>query len=354
MPLRKIIVLCYLLLVTCSLAIAQTLSLDEAIRALGGPDRVEFRWDPFFASGVFSSGGYEAAFASGQRGEAGAVLLDHREVLTLPLPYLERGEIVFPEFFISQVRHTFDRYVDENLNSFRIAAIIIDPGHGGRDSGAAWDYRIGGRTVKIMEKDIVLDVSMRLHALLAASFPDKRLYLTRSADINKTLEERTEMANSVNLAENEAAIFISVHANSSFNRQARGFEVWYLTPSYRRDLIDHSRFTESQEIIPILNSMLEEGLTTDSILLANSILARIDESVGAQSPNRGLKAYDWFVVRNARMASVLVELGFVSNESEAILMSSEAYLKKLSEALYKGIADFISFFERTGGLAVLQ
>jgi len=60
------------------------------------------------------------------------------------------------------------------------------------------------------------------------------------------------------------------------------------------------------------------------------------------------------VVRNARMPSVLVELGFVTNETDALLMNNEGYLKNLSDALYKGISDFIAFFERAGGFTTLQ
>jgi N-acetylmuramoyl-L-alanine amidase len=163
------------------------------------------------------------------------------------------------------------------------------------------------------------------------------------------------MANSLSLKDNEAAIFISVHLNSSLsNRNARGYEVWYLSPNYRRELIDRSKYTDSKDVISILNSMLEEEITTESILLANSILKRLDESAVASSPNRGLKADDLFVVRKARMPSVLVELGFLSNREEALLMNDDAYLKDLSEALYKGISDFIAFFERPGGFAALR
>ena len=106
--------------------------------------------------------------------------------------------------------------------------------------------------------------------------------------------------------------------------------------------------------MPILNSMLEEELTTESILLANSILKRLGETVGDKLPSRGIKAEEWFVVRNAHMPSVLVELGFVSNQTDALLLNDDTHLKNLSDALYKGITDFVSFFERAGGFTALQ
>jgi N-acetylmuramoyl-L-alanine amidase len=325
------------------------LSLEETLSAFGEMGEAELRWDPFFASGTLSVGQYQAAFVSGRVGESGAVLLDRRDVLTLPLPFLENGNLMFPEIFVSELRNTFSRYVERDRSRFRIAAIIIDPGHGGRDSGAVGEHVIQGQPLRLLEKDITLNVSRQLHALLTASFPDKQVFLTRTGDTNPGLDERVALANSVPMAPNEAAIYVSVHANASFNREARGYEVWYLSPGFRRDLIDRSSFTDSQEIIPILNSMLEEQLTTESVILANAILGRLGENVGDVSPSRGLRAAEWFVVRNARMPSVLVELGFLTNEGEALLLSNEAYLKKLTEALYKGISDFIAFFERAGG-----
>ena len=352
----KKLFLCILLIAHCSLFIgAQTLSLDETLEALGGAANVQFRWDPFFASGTITSGRYEASFRSGNAGETGTVLLDRREVLTLPLPYLERGVLRFPHTFVTEVRNTFARYSEESLSRFRIGAIIIDPGHGGRDPGTVWTYEVDGRPITIMEKDIVLNVSRLLYASLSASFPDRQILLTRRGDYLPTREDRVRTANSVPLAPNEMAIFISVHANSSLsNRNARGFEVWYLNPNHRRNVLDRSQRSESAEVISILNTMMEEQLTTLSILMANNILRRMDETVGHISPNRGLKAHNWFQVRDALVPSVLVELGFVSNREEALLMTDPAYLRKLSDALYKGISDFVRFFERTGGLAAAQ
>ena len=333
---------------------SQTFGLDDALKTLGGSAGADFRWDPFFSAGTIISGRHEAAFDSGKPGETGAVLLDHRDVMYLPLPYLENGDIRFPEIFVSQVKNSFSRYAEEDRNRFRIAAIIIDPGHGGKDPGAIGTHSVQGRALRSVEKDITLKTARMLYASLSAAYPDKRVILTRQGDTFPSLDERVSMANSVPLAENEAAIYISVHANASFNKTARGYEVWYLSPGYRREVIDRDKYADSMEVLPILNSMLEEELTTESILIARSILKRIDEAVGKQIPSRGLKAEEWFVVRNARMPSVLVELGFVTNETDAVLMSDDAYLKNLSDALYKGISDFIAFFERSGGFTTLQ
>ena len=101
---------------------------------------------------------------------------------------------------------------------------------------------------------------------------------------------------------------------------------------------------EAEEIRGILNDMKDEEFTTESILLATSILSGLDQAVGAESKNLGLKEESWFVVRNAKMPSVLVELGFVTNVGEAIRLSDPAYLRRLAMGLYNGVAGFIEQF----------
>jgi N-acetylmuramoyl-L-alanine amidase len=342
----------FLLFFAANSLFAQSFTLDDTLKNLG---QAELRWDPFLASGVFSAGGHNAAFSSGSQGETGPVLFDNREILDLPLPYVDQGGILrFPGGFVDRVKNAFSHYAEEDKNRFRIAAIIVDPGHGGKDDGAVGNHVINGKPLKSVEKEITLKVSLLLHARLAAAFPGKRVLLTRDSDTFPSLEDRVALANSVPLKDNEAAIYISIHANASFNKAARGYEVWYLSPGYRRELIDKSKYADSQEVIPILNSMIEEEITTESILVARSILGYFDSDFGKIMPSRGLKAEEWFVVRNARMPSVLVELGFVTNEADAVYMSDAAHLKDLSEALYKGIIDFVALFERTGGFTASQ
>jgi N-acetylmuramoyl-L-alanine amidase len=264
--------------------------------------------------------------------------------------------LYFPEEFINLAEQVlFPRAeappVREEGPSFRIAAIIVDPGHGGKDPGAIGRFSRGGSAWSSVEKDITLKVSRELHALLSRTYPDKRILLTRDRDVFPSLQERVDRANSVPLGEQEAVIFVSVHANASLNRQVRGFEVWYLDPNYRRELIDKSKYGESAII---LNSMLEEEFTTESILMGQNILSRMEEALGDLIPNRGLKAEKWFVVRNAQMPAVLVELAFVTNEEDALIMADEGYLKQFATAIYKGITDFVGAFERTGGFTAIQ
>jgi N-acetylmuramoyl-L-alanine amidase len=326
-------------------AAPSALTLEETLSVLGA----ELRWDPLFRSGALSAAGHSLAFQTGDAGVQGPVILDNREVFTLPAPYLEGGTLRFPGGFVSAVKKTLDEYLQQDRSRLRIAAIIVDPGHGGKDSGASGTHTVNGRTFTLLEKDLNLRVSRDLHTLLRSAYPDKQVLLTRSDDTIPSLEDRVVIANSVPLRDNEAIIYISIHANASFAKSARGYEVWYLSPETRRTLIDESKYGDFMEVGHILNDMMEEEFTTESITMAQLILNQFKETLGPLSPSRGIKAEDWYVVKNARMPSVLVELGFVTNETEALLMTDETYLKKLSQALYKGITQFVTVFERSGG-----
>jgi N-acetylmuramoyl-L-alanine amidase len=311
-------------------------------------------WDSFFQSGVLENDGHNVVFYAGTRGARDIVLFDSREFLTLPVPFNADGNLFFPEEFVAAVKKNLDKSRQEDATRFRIAAIVVDPGHGGKDNGASGEHTINGQKVKAVEKDITLAVSLDLYEKLKSGFPDKRILITRSGDTYPTLEDRVAKAHAIPLKANEAVIYISIHANASFNKSARGFEVWYLDPEHKREVLDKAKFSGQQEIIPILNDMLAEEYDRESIEMARSIARRFSESFGKELPFRGLKAEEWFVVRKARMPSVLVELGFVSNAEDAALMLSDRGLTKFSNSIYKGIMDFVSNFERSGGFIAFQ
>jgi N-acetylmuramoyl-L-alanine amidase len=281
-----------------------------------------------------------------REGETGYLVFDNRELFNVPLPYNNNGNLVFPEAFVDTLRNTFTRLHGNDASRFHIAAIVIDPGHGGKDSGAVGNLTINGKNTQIYEKDIVLKAGLTLRDLLNQTYPDKRILMTRDTDVYLTLEQRSDMANAVTVRENEAVIFISIHANWGANSNARGYEVWHITSGYRRRLLDPSQHNYSTDISAILNAMLEEEYTTESILLADSILVSLMQTFGNSLPSRGRKANDWFVVRNSRMPAVLVELGFVSNQQDAVLMTSNEGLQQFALSLYNGITNFIGIFER--------
>lgn len=346
----KRFVLLALLALAAVLVQAEDLSMDAALNELGA----RLRWDPLARTGALELASHRLVFRALAAPTSAISILDGTEIVRASSPYLSEGGLLFPRDFVDAVRASVGRAKDQERSKFRIAAILVDPGHGGKDTGAVGTHVIDGKTVKIVEKDIALQVALDYHEKLAAAYPDKRVLLTRTGDTYPTLEERVAVAHSVPLADNEAILFVSIHANASFNKKARGYEVWYLSPEYRRTVIDADRYAESTEVLPILNAMMEEEFTTESIMIARSILSRLDKAIGAYGPSRGIKAEEWFVVRNARMPSVLVELGFVTNPEDGKLLADPSYLRKLSGALYSGTTDFVAAFERSGGFTAVR
>ena len=326
------------------------LSLDEVLTKLDAT----LRWDPLSAIGALEVPGHRVVFIADRNpsempGTLRPVLFDGTVLMLLQPPLLENGELSFPVAFTATVADVFSQAREDERSRYRVAAILIDPGHGGKDPGATGSHLIAGKRIELTEKDLVLDVALDLYRKLAVTYPDKRVLLTRDSDTFPSLEDRVAIANSVKLAENEAIVFVSIHANASFNRKARGYEVWYLSPEYRRTVIDAERYADSSDVLPILNAMLEEEFTMESIMIAKHIMNGFDRFIRARSPSRGIKAEEWFVVRKARMPSVLIELGFVTNQDDAVLLSDKSYLRNLSDAIYSGIKDFVNEFEKSGG-----
>ena len=305
-------------------------------------------WDPLTYTGFLEREGHWAAFKL----DFPWILLDGAQLLRSPAVKLKDGIPFLSAASLAALDEWFTRKAEEKATQFHIAAILIDPGHGGKDPGAVGEHVLEGKKRRIVEKDISLAVAQRIRDRLKERWPDRKILMTRDSDIYPTLEERVDKANTVQLGKNEAVIYVSIHANASFNKNARGFEVWYLNPEYRRKLVDgEGAAGTDKEILPILNLMLEEEFTTESVLLAKRILDNLGAMIGAVSPSRGLRAEEWFVVRNAKMPSVLVELGFVTNALDALLLGQEDHLRKLGDGIYTGIVDFVEYFENRKGSA---
>ena len=260
------------------------------------------------------------------------------------------SRLEIPREAMASISAWFSERAAERASRFSIAAILIDPGHGGKDSGAIAEFGSGKERLRVLEKDIVLSIAGDVYSRLRDRWPDKRILITRSDDTYPSLDARVGMANDISLGINEAIIYVSIHANASFNKSASGYEVWYLNPDYRRTVVD-SRKSEGvdEHVLPILNAMLEEEYTTESIFLARSILGGLKSGLGDIVVNRGLREEEWFVVRNAKMPSVLVEVGFVTNEAEARKLSDTGHLRKLGDGIYNGIVDFVDYFEHRKG-----
>ncbi len=308
-------------------------------------ERTEARlqWDPYRGQGALVRGTDVLAFSL----SSNAALVNFRQSVAVPAARREGGELRFTRDFLDLALRVFPPPPQRR----RIAAFFIDPGHGGKDPGALG--RIGGgdaESREIREKDVVLDVALRLKDLLEREYPDREIVVSRETDIYLTLEERTNVANSITTGPNETVLFLSIHANASLNRNATGFEVWFLPPEFRRkDLVNPERTgVDDPDVLTILNTMREEEITIESILLARNVLTGMESRIGGRSPNRGLREESWYVVRNAKMPSILVEVGFVTNPTEADLLSRGPYLQDLSEGIYTGLRNFVQQYEELG------
>lgn len=322
------------------------LDLDTVLERLDG----RLDWEPVSMTGVISIGADRISFRVGD--SAGVSLLNGEEILYGPQPWLEAGALRFPVDWVRALEaHRARAARDLSPTPFRVQAILIDPGHGGKDPGAVASHTIDGKKRVLQEKDVVLSVARDLHARLKAAYPDKRVLLTRTGDTYPSLDERVRIANGIPLDTNEAIIYVSIHCNASFNTAARGYEVWYLSPEYRRDLVSDRVAEDNDEILPILNDMLEEEFTTESVIIARNMLHYFDLYFKGKTKSRGLKAAEWFVVRNAKMPSVLVELGFLTNEQDARLFLDQTHLQRFGEALYSAVSDYVRSFEHSTGEA---
>ncbi|MBO4640482.1 MAG: N-acetylmuramoyl-L-alanine amidase [Treponema sp.] len=330
-----------LLLVIFSLVSTLFAVNDISLMDKAKQEGITLYWDSLSETGMLEKDGHQITF----RKDESIVMLDSVRFEVTDAPEIKNNKIYVSQKFMNDTDKMFK---ENNSTMFKVGAILIDAGHGGKDPGALKTYKINGKDVTIQEKDINLKVAKLLGERLKTAYPDKQIILTRDKDVFLTLQERTEIANNVKVKEDEAVLFISVHVNSSLNKTSSGYEVWYLSPGYRRTVLDKSS-TDDTSLFPILNSMLEEEYTTESIMIAKFIMDGLQSQIGDQSKARGIKAEEWFVVKNSNMPSVLIELGFVSNEKEALLLNNDTYLKKAALGIYNGIAAFITHFERSKG-----
>ncbi len=338
---RKAVFLVVFLLLFPLSAESEYVALNELLRETGA--RLE--WEPLRETGRIKLGSEVVAFKIG----VPFVLLGYEQIMyTAPITS-RAGGVYLPGDTAEKIIKYLSR-LGLKADVPNVAVIFIDPGHGGKDPGANYIFSTKDGEIDVREKDIVLDVSRRLKKLLQDSYPSKKILVSRDTDSFLELEERSEMANNIALRDNEAIVFISIHANAAFKKTTKGFEVWILPPEYQRELIDASELdNSSRDILPILNSMREIEYSTESILLAQEILTGLEERIGHLSPNRGLREEEWFVVRNSKMPAVLIELGFITNLEEALNMLEEVYLQKLAEGIYNGVNRFIDQFETSRG-----
>ena len=227
-----------------------------------------------------------------------------------------------------------------------VRVVFIDAGHGGADPGA-----LGPDGIR--EKTVALGIANRIAAILGRE-PRLEVHTTREDDTFVELWERGEIA--TRAIGERPGVFISIHANSfPTRRAARGFETYFLSEART----EHERRVAAIENAPLsfqgqsvdvedqpdLDFILRELENLDhqhwSALLAQMVQDELDDF--HPGPNRGVKQGVLAVLTNALMPSVLVEVGYLSNEDEARLLGEEAFQQNAAEAVAEAV---MTFFER--------
>jgi N-acetylmuramoyl-L-alanine amidase len=220
----------------------------------------------------------------------------------------------------------------------KVGRVVLDPGHGGHDTGTIGP---GG----LREKDLVLDVSKRLGALIEERMGSEVVY-TRSDDTFIPLGQRTAIAN-----DKHADLFLSIHANSSTLRTAAGVETFYLSFTASRSALETAARENagSEKTIYELEDLLKKIALRDKVDESREFAERLQSSlysvstkINTKSKDRGVKKAPFVVLIGAQMPSVLAEIGFVSNSRDEALMRRPEYRQRLAEALYKGLASYAS------------
>jgi N-acetylmuramoyl-L-alanine amidase len=230
-----------------------------------------------------------------------------------------------------------------------ISRVVIDAGHGGHDPGA--------KGKGLTEADLTLDIALRLEKLLLKQ-PGVEVVQTRRTNTYVALEERTEIAN-----RSGADLFLSIHANASTDRRARGVETYFLSfaPDAAAEAIaarENAASTRQMRQLPdILKAIAFNNKVDESRDLARMVQQALYSGVRKSDRkvrNLGVKRAPFLVLVGADMPSVLTEISFLTNQQDAGLLATEKYRQQIAEALLAGITRYQQSLKKTTSVATKQ
>jgi N-acetylmuramoyl-L-alanine amidase len=246
--------------------------------------------------------------------------------------------LIFICFSISISAYSFNgkSFIYPEKDDKRVNIVVIDPGHGGKDFGAS----VG----KAKEKDIVLDVALRLGESIKASYPEIKVIYTRDKDVFIPLYDRAKIAN-----KNKADVFISIHVNGTENSTAQGTETFVLGEHRSKDNFEVEKKENSVILLEDDYTTTYEGydpnspesnimfLAIQSEYLEQSIMlaSEVQEQFRlAKRGDRSVKQAGFIVLHQTTMPSVLIELGFISHPNERNYLLSEHGKSTLSASIF--------------------
>jgi N-acetylmuramoyl-L-alanine amidase len=227
----------------------------------------------------------------------------------------------------------------------KIGRIVIDAGHGGHDTGT-----IG--PTGLMEKDLCLDVALRLGKIIQQRLPSADVVFTRSDDTFIPLEERTHIANAA-----KADMFISIHGNSSPDTAARGIETYYLNLKGSAEAMEVAarENATSEQGIHELEDLVKQIARTEKIDESREFAEDVQESLAKRMQksvkpvkNRGVRKAPFVVLIGADMPSILTEVSFLSNPADEKLLKQPEHRQRVAEGIFQGITGYLQNLNSMG------
>jgi len=223
--------------------------------------------------------------------------------------------------------------------------IVIDPGHGGIETGARGNYGT-------LEKDITLEVAKKLKERIERDLK-YRVVITREADVVVGLERRAAVANN-----NKADLFISIHANGSKRAKARGSETYFLSLNATDEESRRLAYFENNsgelenrlgeqdfdDLKLILWDMAQSAYLKQSSQLADLVQNQLNQLLNTQ--NRGIKQAPFKVLTGVACPAILVEIAFITNPEEEKKLQSEEFQTQVAEAIYQGLGEYFQLYEK--------
>lgn len=229
----------------------------------------------------------------------------------------------------------------------KVSRVVLDAGHGGHDHGST------GPT-GLAEKDLVLDVTLRLGALIEQRLGAEVIY-TRTTDVLIPLEERPLIAN-----RNKADLFLSIHANASTLKNISGAEVYYLNFTTSKESMDVAARENAGhgKSVSELRELIQKIALSDKLAESRDFAARVQSSLystwakmAPTTRNRGVKKAPFVVLIGASMPAVLAEIGFISNARDEGMLRKPDQRQRLAEALFRGIQQYAASLGQSQALA---
>ena len=234
---------------------------------------------------------------------------------------------------------------------YRMKTIVIDAGHGGKDPG-----NLGTGRYKTKEKDIALDVALRVGSYINKQFPEINVVYTRSTDVFIGLNERADIANKA-----KADLFLSIHCNAASNTAAYGVETYALGLHKNKENLEvamkensaifleddyktkYEGFDPNSAESIIALTIMQSAFLQQSLSISFYIQQQFKERVGRR--DRGVKQAGFLVLRKTTMPSILIELGFLTNKGEEDFLNSEDGKAYMASAIFRGFKEYKNIVE---------